>query len=99
MDTTITNYLVNERQLDPYAAERVAAKVQKYEDIKVEFLHWLETRKYDATNPVAVNNYTAAQIAELAPDMDGIGVYNFLTDMRSDPEYGERTIKEGFIVK
>ncbi len=99
MDSIIVDYLINERQLSPYAAERVAAKVQRYEDIKAEFLHWLETRRYDAADPVVVNNYTAAQIAELAPGLDGIGVYNFLTDMRDDPEYGERTIREGFIVK
>ena len=99
MEQTIVDYLINERQLAPVAAERVASKVQKYEDIKAEFLHWLEARQYDAAEPVVVNNYTAAQIAELAPNLDGIGVYNFLTDMRDDPAYGEQRIKEGFALK
>lgn len=97
MEEKIADYLINERGLVPAVAERVGKKVLRYDDIKAEFLHWLETRAYDAENPVIVNDYTAAQIAELNPNFDGIGVYNFLTDMRDDPEYAQQVISEGFI--
>lgn len=73
-------------------------KVTRYDDIRDEFLRWLDKRDYEASNPVVVEGYTAKEIHKLAKFLDGIGVYNFLTDLRDNPEQGKQYIAEGFRV-
>lgn len=96
MNLEIRKYLVWEKRRQPQVADLLEKKVSKYDDIKAEFLHWLETRQYDVQSPVTVEGYSAAQIYEMAPGLDGIGVYNFLVDLRDDPEMAKRAIADGF---
>ncbi len=95
----VWQYLRNEKGNTEIVAERLIEKVEKYEDIAEEFGRWLEERDYEAENPVTVNGYTAKQIYELAPGLDGIGVYNFLVTLRDDPESVEEIIANNFMVK
>ena len=46
-----------------------------------------------------VNGYTAGDICGMAPLLDGIGVYNFLVDLRDNPEAAQKAIDSGFVVK
>ena len=48
---------------------------------------------------VEVDGYRAQDIYEMAPMLDGIGVFNFLVTLRDDPEEGEKMIEEGFRVR
>lgn len=90
----IIKYLLEERKVTPIVAERLAAEVSTYDDIKTLFLTWLRTRTYD--DKTKVGGYTAAEIAALNPDFSGIGVYNFLTTLRDDPEFAAKAIKNNF---
>lgn len=95
----ILSYLIDEKSCTEVVAEQVAAKLTKYNDIKAEFLRWLETGKYPTEDAIAVNGYTAAKISEIAPVLDGAGVYNFLVTLRDNPEEARRIIAEGFVAK
>lgn len=46
-----------------------------------------------------IGGYTAKTIHEIAPQLVGIGVYNFLVTLRDDPEGAKEIIDEGFVVK
>lgn len=96
MDERIYAYLTKERNNTTVVANSVGSKVCKYEDIKNEFLKWLEKRSYDFENPLTIAGYTAKDIARMAPFMDGVGVYNFMVTLRDNPERAQAYIKEGF---
>lgn len=91
----VLNYLINELNQSERVAKRSAAKLCKYEDIKDEFLVWTNSNEFDETG-VSVDGYTAKKIHELAPFMNGVGVYSFMVTLRDNPELAHETIKAGF---
>ena len=93
---TIVNYLVNERSQKSEVATKIALPFEKHDDIRAELEKWIEHREYPQNNPLTVEGYTAEMISNLAPFMDGVGVYNFLVTLRERPENGKRIIAEGF---
>ena len=95
----ITNYLLNELGQNPQVAAKVSSSFERHNDIRSELEKWIEQRKYPQENSIMVEGYTADAISELAPFMDGVGVYNFLITLRERPENGKRIIAEGFIRK
>ena len=98
MEERIEGYLRDEKKVESSVVrEMLRKKVMKYDDIASEFLQWLETRGYDE-NGLEVGGYTAKKIVELAPRLDGIGVFNFLVTLRDDPEEAKKYITEGFRV-
>ena len=96
MDTDIYNYLTKEKNNTPAVANKIFKKVCKYEDIKNEFLKWLKVRNYDYEAPLSVSGYTAKDIVEMAPFMDGVGVYTFMVTLSDEPEAASEYIKKGF---
>ncbi|MBQ6436567.1 hypothetical protein IJJ27_03340 [bacterium] len=92
----LEHYLVTEKKITGGLLLAVSEKIQRYDDIFNEFCYWLEQRNYDAPQPLKINGYTAKRIYELNPQLDGIGVYNFLITLREAPERAEQYIKEGF---
>lgn len=98
MEEIIEKYLIDEKKVESEVVrEMLMKKVMKYDDIKTEFGKWLETRKYGEAM-VEVNGYTAGRIHEMAPMLDGIGVFNFLVTLRDNPGEAQRIIKDGFRV-
>ena len=91
----ILNYLIGVLNQNERAANRNAANLSKHADIKAEFETWTETSKFP-DDGVSVEGYSAKQISELAPFMNGVGVYNFLVTLRDNPEFGLQAIKDGF---
>lgn len=91
----VLNYLINELNQSERVAKRNAAKLCKYEDIKDEFLVWTNSNEFDEIG-VSVDGYTAKKIHELAPFMNGVGVYSFMVTLRDNPELAHETIKAGF---
>jgi len=92
----ISDYLLNEKKMTETAAARAEKKVSKFEDIRREFEFWIENKTYNADNPLIIGEYTARNIHDLAPFMDGLGVYNFMVTLRDDPAAAKEYINEGF---
>lgn len=98
MRQEIERYLTEERGIESdVVREMLCDKVMKYDDIAEEFEKWLEVRAYE--DGVRVGVYTARKIHELAPGLEGIGVYNFLVTLRDSPEEARKIMDEGFVVK
>lgn len=95
----IKRYIVEERGYQEIPAELLFQKIVKYDDIKDEFIKWLERRDFNFEPPLVVEGYSALAIADLAPWMDGLGVYNFLVDLRTQPKKAQAIITEGFKVR
>lgn len=92
----IANYLVNDRHQKPEVAAKIASPFKRHDDIRAELEHWIDRQEYTRDHPLAIEGYTAEMISQLAPFMDGIGVYNFLITLRERPENGKRIIADGF---
>lgn len=91
----VINYLIEELNQSERVAKRNAAKLCKYEDIKNEFIEWTKSNIFEETG-ISVDGYTAKKISELAPFMNGVGVYSFMVTLRDNPELAHETIKAGF---
>lgn len=98
MEEKVERYLRDEKGVDSEVVRaRLWKKVSKYDDILREFGEWLETREY--TSEVVVGGYDARKIYELVPMLNGIGVFNFLVDLRENPDQAKQTIADGFKVR
>lgn len=96
MEEKLERYLTDECQVkSPVVRSILQEKITRHDDIAEEFETWLETRKYRGGR-LEVGGYTAEKIHELAPGLNGIGVYNFLVTLRDNPEEAKRIINEGF---
>jgi hypothetical protein len=89
-------YLLNEKQMTGVVAERTEKKVSKYDDIRKEFEYWIKNKAYNTDNPLMVGGYTAQDIYNLAPFMDGLGVFNFMVTLRENPAKAKEYIDGGF---
>jgi hypothetical protein len=92
----IIDYLVKTCHQKPEAAVKVAQPFAEHDDIRTELEHWIETQEYLQNNPLTIEGYTAKKVSELAPFMNGVGVYNFLVTLRERPDNAKRIIAEGF---
>ncbi len=92
----LEKYLVTELRVTGRMMLMMVDKIKKYDDIYDEFCYWIKNRSYDKNDPLVVGGYTAKQIFELNPNLDGIGVYNFMITLRENPERAKEYIKAGF---
>lgn len=92
----ITRYFIEEKFVTETVAKVLSARLSKYDDIKNEFIAWLENRNYECTDPVTINGYTAASVAETAPHLDPAGVYGFMVTLRDNPKKAQEYIDKGF---
>jgi len=95
MENIIT-YLINVRKQKPEVAAKIAAPLEKHDDIHAELEKWIDKREYPQNNPLTIEGYTAEMISKLAPFMDGVGVYNFMVTLRERPDNARRIIAAGF---
>lgn len=99
MKKEVWDYLVKEKRCDAkVVAPMMWKKVAKYDGIRAEFEEWLKNREYRKTGAVEVNGWTAEKVAKTAPDLDGIGAFNFLVTLRDDPEAAAEIIENKFAV-
>lgn len=96
MEKAIIDYLTTEKKQKPAVATMLCEKVSRYDDIKSEFLEWLDKRNFNLDHAVTIEGYSAADIHRLAPFLDGIGVYNFLVTLREKPDFAKKIIAQGF---
>ena len=90
-------YCTEELDVSPSEAKRLFEKVSKYNDIYLEFLKWLDIRKF--TNVLKIAGYSSEQIHELAPSLSGIGVYNFMVTLRDNPGLAQKIIQSEFKIQ
>lgn len=99
MEEKVERYLREEKGItDGIVREMLKRKVLKYQDIAGEFERWLELREYDEEG-LKIQGYGAVEIYEMAPWLDGIGVFNLLVALRDEPEETKKTITEGLAIK
>jgi len=92
----ILNYLINECKQKPEVASKIVTPLEPHEDIRKELEQWIDARVYPKDNALFIEGCSAEMIYEMAPFMDGVGVYNFMVTLRERPENGKRIIAEGF---
>lgn len=92
----IIKYFIEEKSVTEVVAKVVAKPLLKYDDIKKEFLYWLENRNYDCPNPISINGYTAASVAKIAPHLDAAGIYGFMVTLRDNPIKAQEYVDNGF---
>ena len=92
----IRTYLTTVRRMPLPAAERTLKKLGRHPDIARELEGWIGSGQYPMENAVSAEGYTARDIAEMAPFLDGVGAYNFLISLREQPERARETIAAGF---
>jgi hypothetical protein len=92
----IINYLINERNQKPEVSTKIASPFERHDDIRAELEKWIDQKAYTQDNPLTIEGYTAEMISNLAPFLDGVGVYNFLISLRERPDTAKRIIAEGF---
>lgn len=95
----ITTYFIENKKMTPVVATLLAKSLEKYEDIKNEFSYWIDNNSFECNNPISVSGYTAKSIHEMAPHLDGAGVYNFMVTLRDKPEKAQEYIDNGFPTK
>ena len=91
----IERYLISDLKLTGGLMLDVFDKITKYEDIMTEFAIWLDQRNYNFEQPISVENYTAKDIYDINPELDGIGAYNMLISLRDNPENAKKLIASG----
>ena len=92
----IIKYFIDEKKTTMGVARILAKTIEKYPDIRNEFIYWLENRSFDVPNAVEINGYSAKQISEIAPFLDAAGVYNFMVTLRDSPEKAKDYIRNRF---
>ena len=95
----VVDYLINERHNTPVVARQLYSVLSKYDDIIAEFKIWLESRSYVIDNAVSIEGYTAQKIHNIAPFLDGCGVYSFLVTLRDSPSEALNIVQGGFARK
>jgi len=95
----ITTYFIENKKMTPVVAEVLAKSLEKYDDIRNEFIYWIDNNSFDSDNAISVDGYTAKNIYEMAPHLDGAGVYNFMVTLRERPDKAQDIIDKGFPIK
>lgn len=95
----IKTYLIQDKKMTPVVADVLAKSLEKYADIKNEFCCWMDNNSFECDNSLSIDGYTAKRIHEIAPHLDGVGVYNFMVTLRDKPEKAYEYIQKGFPIK
>ena len=92
----IMEYLLSEKQMTESLALRTEKKIAKHDDIRAGFEDWISNRSYKTDAPLVIGGYTAQDVHDLAPFMDGLGVYTFMVTLREDEIKAKGYIASGF---
>ena len=61
--------------------------------------NYIQTGSFPTENAIRAENYTAQEIAAMAPRLKDVGIYVFLISLREDPVGAKEVIAEGFMRK
>jgi len=92
----IMKYFTEEKATTEAVAKILSKTIMKYDDLRDEFIKWLESRSFDFESPVTIEGYTVKDISVIDPTMDAAGIYNFMVTLREQPEKAKEYISKGF---
>lgn len=95
----IFEYFTEEKNVRYPAANYLTKKLEKYDDIKKGFLHWLECRDFSGLTQPEINGFTPEKISGIFPTLDAAGVFNFMVTLRDSPESAQKLLDEGLKAK
>lgn len=100
MEEKVRKYILGLGDISDGQKNKYIERFARNADIMNEFGEWIENGEF-VTNEktVVVDGYSAVKIAEVAPALEGLGVYNFLIDLRENPEEAKKAITEGFVIR
>lgn len=87
------------QNLSAYSYQRNIAGFERNPDIAQELYEWLSSQSYADENAIRIEGYSAKDISQMAPFLDGAGSFNFLITLREKPEKAKAYIKSGFARK
>jgi hypothetical protein len=90
----IRKFLIEEKHLNPFEAERFVNLFLKYSDICEEFLSVVESGKIPE-NGVESDGWSAKILSEKLPHLEIQNIYEFIVGLREEPEKYEQYIGEG----
>lgn len=94
----IVDYLINTQGMSERVANRNALKLCKYDDVRKEFLTFIENEEYPQKG-IVIEGYSARDIHNLSARLSPVGVYNFLVSLRETPDAAKEIIAAGFPIK
>ena len=86
-------------KINPIIVDQKLNKLKRHADIQKEFEHWIQNGKYNDTDCVFINGYSAQKLSELSEFIDGEGAFMLLIELRETPEKAMNRISNGFKMK
>lgn len=68
-------------------------------DIASEFETWISSGQYKGNGAVSVEGYTAKQLSEVSPLLNGESAFIMLIELRNNPDKALKQIQKGFKIK
>lgn len=98
MSTIIEQYYMKNNIPFPMLKSKLL-KFEKYPDIATEFEYWIINNNYHTENAVCVEGYTAKELSEKSPYLNGEGTFMMLIELRETPNIALQKITKGFKMK
>lgn len=98
IDSAIRDYMLYGGNMSEKRIEKGMVKLNRHEDIKMEFYETIMYESFPANSPIKVEGYTAQQLNETT-HLTIMGAYNYLIYLREDPKTALANLKKELIVK
>lgn len=79
--------------------ESKVRKLEEHKDILREFEMWVQNKEYCDANPVSVEGYTAKDLSQTYPMLNGDGAFMMLIALRENPQSAVKMLKDGMKIK
>ena len=98
VDSTIQDYMFYVCNMSEKRIEKGLAKLNRHNDIKMEFYDTMMSESFPVNSPITVEGYTAKQLNETT-HLTVMGAYNYLIYLREDPKTALDNLKKGLPTK
>ena len=76
----------------------IRSKLARYEqnpDIAKEFEYWIDTKKYKTVDCITIEGFTAQGLSKLSAFLNGDGAFDFLIELRQNPDKAKALLHNG----
>ena len=95
----LKKHMLETLSMRPDSADGLLTMFARHPDIAAELKNYIQTGSFPTENAIRAENYTAQEIAAMAPHLKDVGIYVFLISLREDPVGAKEVIAEGFMRK